>query len=279
MGSGACILSYSTYVRAGKREEIDRLELQAESLSEVIHKEIDILGLNSGMSVLDAGCGTGAITRRIAGRVKPSVVVGIDIDPTFLEASRKLAADHGIDNIRFEAGDAQNLEYEDRTFDVSYCRLVLSHVDDPLESVSELRRVTKTRGLVASSDEGGAFYVPSLPKVDKLVEKMYQTLFRSREERIRRFGSAHSLFSSAGLQDIEVHHIPIFASQRDPERLRKIASVPLEMVRVEMNSVTGASVVSKEEFEEAVKEFESWLQDATAFWMVLSIMTIGRVHD
>jgi ubiquinone/menaquinone biosynthesis C-methylase UbiE len=263
-----------TYARAGKREEIGRLELQAESLSQVIDKEIQLLNFRSGMKILEVGCGTGAISRKIANCVKPSQVLAVDMDPTFLDAAKQLTAKHRIDNIKFELGDAQNLKYEDRSFDASYCRLALSHVDDPLRAVNELKRVTKRGSLVTSSDEAGAFYTPPLPKLDKLIEKFYDALLASKRKHFR---DAYSLFSSAGLKSIEVHHIPTFASHQNMEILREIAQVPLKMVEAEIDSKTEASVITKQEFEDAVTEFESWLRNPTAFWMVLSVLTLGRV--
>ena len=263
----------STYARAGKREEIGRLELQAASLSQVIDTETRLLNLRSGLKVLEVGCGTGAISRKIADCVKPSQVVAVDIDPTFLDAAKQLAAKHAIDNIRFELGDAENLKYEDRTFDMSYCRLVLSQVNNPLKAVTELKRVTKVGGVVASSDEAGAFYTPQLPKLDNMVEKLYGALLASKS----RFRDAFSLFSSAGFQSIEVHHIPTFASHKNKEGLRQIAQVPYKMAEAEIDSETGANVISRQEFDDAVSEFEAWLHNPTAFWMVLSVLTVGHV--
>jgi len=270
-------LDSSKYVRAGKQEEVKRLEIQAEALSEAIDGELAILGLESGVRVLDVGCGPGAVTRKIAERVKPAEVLAIDIDPLFLEAAKKLAKSIGVRNVRFELGNAENLKYPDQTFDVCYCRLVLSHLENPSGAVSELRRVTKKGGLVASSDDGGAFYAPPLPKLDLLTKRMHRALFRSREKREKQNESIFSVFSSAGLESIVVQHIPIFASHQNVEKLRQVASVPLKMLQVELSTALGAGVLSKEEFEDVVEEFQSWLKDPTAFWMVLSTLTVGRV--
>ncbi len=121
--------------------------------------------MKPGMKVLDAGCGTGAVTRRMALRVHPEEALGVDIDPVFIEEAGRLAASQGVGNVRFERGDINHLRYGDDTFDVSYCRLVLMHVDDPVRAISELKRVTRRGGLVAASDyDDGAMLISHAPK-------------------------------------------------------------------------------------------------------------------
>ncbi|MDH7564093.1 MAG: class I SAM-dependent methyltransferase [Candidatus Bathyarchaeota archaeon] len=136
------------YVHAGKIEEVIRLEAQAKAFGKVIEKEFEILGLKQGMKVLDAGCGTGAVARKMAAKVSPGEVYGIDIDSLFISEAKKLATNEGIKNIVFELGDVDDLKQSDGTFDVSYCRLVLMHVKNPVKTVSELKRVTKKGGLL-----------------------------------------------------------------------------------------------------------------------------------
>src|SRR6266446_5552766 len=72
--------------------------------------------LRPGMTVLDVGCGTGAITAGIA-RVAGSQgnVVGVDRDESLLDIARK---EHGgVLNLRFENRDARSLAFES-CFDV-----------------------------------------------------------------------------------------------------------------------------------------------------------------
>ena len=73
------------YAYAGKLEETMRLEAQAKALGKIIEKELEILGLKPNMKVLDAGCGTGAVTRRIAMNVLPEEAYGVDVDPLSLK--------------------------------------------------------------------------------------------------------------------------------------------------------------------------------------------------
>ena len=71
------------------------------------HKRLASI-LKKGMTVLDLGCGTGAITRGIAEAVGPKGrVVGIDSNPNLIE---KACQNHGeTPGLTFETGDISNL--------------------------------------------------------------------------------------------------------------------------------------------------------------------------
>jgi ubiquinone/menaquinone biosynthesis C-methylase UbiE len=153
------------YDYALKKEEATRLELQAVAFEPIIRQELQLLGLQKGMKVLDAGCGTGAISWMIAKEVVPGKDYGVDMDSVFLQEATKQAEQKGITNIQFREGNICNLEYKDGFFDTSYCRFVLMHVDNPIETVSELKRVTKSKGSIGISDvDDGTFITyPDVP--------------------------------------------------------------------------------------------------------------------
>ena len=73
----------------------------------------------SGMEMLDVACGTGnlAIQAARAG----ATVTGLDIAPNLLDQAGARAREHGL-TIRFDQGDAENLPYDDRSFDLAACR-------------------------------------------------------------------------------------------------------------------------------------------------------------
>jgi ubiquinone/menaquinone biosynthesis C-methylase UbiE len=62
--------------------------------------------LQAGMRVLDVGCGPGTITLGLARAVAPGEVVGLDNEPTAVEAARALAMDRQVRNVRFMVGTA-----------------------------------------------------------------------------------------------------------------------------------------------------------------------------
>ena len=100
--------------------------------------------------VLEIGCGSGAISRVLAGWPGVSEVVGVDPSPIFLEKAQELSA--GIKNLTLEEGDGRELRFEDRCFDVGVLHTVLCHVPGPERVLAEAFRVLRPGGWLAVFD-------------------------------------------------------------------------------------------------------------------------------
>lgn len=266
------------YARALDPAEAARLESQATSMAATLAREFKLLNLGSNMKVLDAGCGSGVITRRIAEAVHPETVVGMDIDPVFIEEARKTSANKGIENIRFDIGNIDGMDYEAGSFDLAYCRLVLMHVNDPVRAVSEMRRVTRKGGYVAASDLDDdliAMY-PEAPTFWRLWEKYGERAARSGQN--RRIGKElYSIFYRAGLRSISVHPMPIFATAANPEAYKIIASVPLGILESSKSDLIDEGLASDEDFKKLHEEFDRLSKDKGAFGMFCTFLAIGKV--
>lgn len=94
----------------------------------------------AGRVVLDYGCGNGASSRELLAHGARHVY-GLDLSPTAIE----LARSQGLANATFEVGDAHQLPWPDRTFDVVVGRAILHHLDLP-RATSELVRVLRPGG-------------------------------------------------------------------------------------------------------------------------------------
>ncbi|HEX5166268.1 MAG TPA: methyltransferase domain-containing protein [Thermomicrobiales bacterium] len=103
-----------------------------------------------GARVLDVGCGTGVLTRVIAGWPGVAEVVGVDPAPSLLEKARGLAA--GLTNLTFEVADGRELPYEDDSFDVVIFDSTLCHVPHPERALAEAFRVLRPSGWLAAFD-------------------------------------------------------------------------------------------------------------------------------
>jgi len=105
------------------------------------------LAVPAGVRWLDVGCGTGALTETILETASPAAVEGIDPSAEFLRHARERSADP---RARFQVGDAQDLPFEQASFDASVTGLVLNFVADPSRAVAEMSRVTRSGGSVAA---------------------------------------------------------------------------------------------------------------------------------
>lgn len=95
--------------------------------------------------VLDLGCGPGHTALAFAARV--AEVVALDLTPAMLDQARRLAAERGLTNLRFEHADASRLPFPDARFDVVTSRLSAHHVGDPAAMVREAARVLVPGGV------------------------------------------------------------------------------------------------------------------------------------
>ena len=131
---------------------INALEMRAADPQQkaIREKYLSWVNFPEAARVLDAGCGTGAISRDLARWANVDEVIGIDPSPVFLEKARELAAD--IPNLRFEEGDARSLPYEDASFDAVIFHTCLCHVPGPEKAVEEAFRVLRPGGHVAIFD-------------------------------------------------------------------------------------------------------------------------------
>jgi ubiquinone/menaquinone biosynthesis C-methylase UbiE len=111
---------------------------------------LDGLELVGGARVLDVGCGTGVLTRRLAALPSVTEVVGVDVAPSLLEQARELARD--LPNVTFAEADARALPFVDGSFDAVVFDSTLSHVPGPEAALVEAYRALRPGGTVGVFD-------------------------------------------------------------------------------------------------------------------------------
>jgi len=114
-------------------------ELVAESQARVL---ADFVGPVQGRSVLDVGTGTGRAALLLA--ASGARVTGVDASAEMLMVARQRAADVGA-GVSFLQGDAHQLEFADRSFDIVLSLRVIMHTPRWRECVAELCRVARDR--------------------------------------------------------------------------------------------------------------------------------------
>ena len=88
-------------------------------------------------TLLDVGCGEGVLTHEWAKRIDGQVV-GIDLDDPQLHAEWQ---QRQAPNLEYRVLKAENMPFEDGSFDVASAIEVLEHVPDPEHTVAEMARV------------------------------------------------------------------------------------------------------------------------------------------
>jgi len=105
----------------------------------------DLAGVAAGQRVLDVGCGPGALTGELVRRVGPESVSAADPSEPFVEAARGRYP--GVDVRR---SPAEDLPFDDGTFDASIAQLVVHFMAEPVRGLREMARVTRAGGTVAA---------------------------------------------------------------------------------------------------------------------------------
>lgn len=103
--------------------------------------------LPAAPAILDAGCGTGEASRRLAEAFPRATVLGVDILDHHLERARSLST-HVGDRLRFEHRTLFGLGVPDASFDLVVCRHVLQSIPHAERAIAELVRVTRPGGWV-----------------------------------------------------------------------------------------------------------------------------------
>ena len=155
-----------------------------------------------GDSVLDVACGTGLVTLRAALLVGPrGRVVGTDLSDRMVEAAQAAAVAAGASTVSAARMDAENLAFEDCSFDAALCALGLMYMPDPERCVRELHRILRAGGRAGAAVWGQRSrcgWAEIFPIVDARVRSEVCPLFF-------RLGSGDALahaFRSAGFVDV-----------------------------------------------------------------------------
>jgi SAM-dependent methyltransferase len=158
----------------------------------------DFAVVAAGQRVLDVGCGPGALTAELVERLGPAAVWAVDPSEPFVAAVQER---HPEVSVRRAA--AEQLPFEDQTFDAALAQLVVHFMADADAGLREMARVTRSQGVVAACvwDHGGgrgplSLFWKAARKLDPDVRDESR-LAGSRQ------GDLAKLFQAAGLHEIE----------------------------------------------------------------------------
>lgn len=108
---------------------------------------VDQLGIRPGMKVLDLGSGDG--TTAVPAARLGADVLGVDIASNLVAAGNERAEAEGLTNLRFEEGDASNLDnLPDESFDLVVTVFGAMFAPRPYDVAKEMARVTRPGGRI-----------------------------------------------------------------------------------------------------------------------------------
>jgi SAM-dependent methyltransferase len=120
---------------------------------------VESLHVTPGMKVLDVGCGDG--TTALPEAKRGADVLGVDISRNMVDVGNKRAKAEGLTNLRFQHGDASNLNgLADRQFDLVVSIFGAMFAPKPFDVAKTLVRVARPGGRIVMGN-----WIPNDPTV------------------------------------------------------------------------------------------------------------------
>ena len=157
---------------------MDPKPIATPKLHERILKMFDSCGVRKNASILDAGCGEGALLNELQKRGYRNLH-GVDIEKE----------KYAINDVKFKKADLnERIPFSDGSFDLIFSIENLEHLDSPYNAIKEFHRVLKKDGVL----------IVSTPNLNNWYQKLYFLVT----------GGFHGFFS--GNPEKKIHVSPIF---------------------------------------------------------------------
>lgn len=169
------------------------LKKQADATKEHRHNLYQKIDIKAKKTILDVGCGTGAVTADIASLTEGRIT-GIDVDDKKLAYAIEAVPEH----VDLLIADVLTLPFKDDTFDLVTFSVVLTHIRPQQQAVNEMARVTKKGGIVLASIEPDYAGILSYPETT--ADPIFREFFEEIGVEMKTGRKLRYLFGKAGLK-------------------------------------------------------------------------------
>jgi len=253
--------------------ELERLRIQVELSWKVEHRRLAAIGISNGQCLLEAGCGPGFFTQRLAAWLPNSPIIGLDPNPEMLRVARKTSQRHALNGrIALIQASAAATGLRSHTFDVAISRYLFQHLQDPVAAAVEIRRVLRPGGIhvVTDIDDGlWGLVEPKYPEFEVWhhLRANAQGSRGGNRFRGRRLGR---ILREAGYRSVELdvfaYHsddlgIDAFAAQLDPNQF-----IPL----------LDKGLLTLTEYIRARALYQTFLQSSESFLLSVGFIAFGE---
>ncbi len=194
----------------GDESMVRNLAYQADAIWPQEKPLFDRYSLSGEIKILDVGCGTGEITRRLAAYYPKATLIGMDILESNLVFARRDSEEFS-ERVSYEQGDAFALRFEAASVDLIVCRHMSQAVPDFPLVLAEFTRVLKPGGVLhlLSEDYGMLHFPVGRLDPDRFWNENAVKFLSSIgcDGRIGRHSPA--LLEDAGYQDITMDYITV----------------------------------------------------------------------
>jgi ubiquinone/menaquinone biosynthesis C-methylase UbiE len=218
--------------------------------------------LQSGQTVLDVGCGTGAITRNIAEEVMPAgSVVGVDITPHLVAQARRMHQD--VSNVHFAVADIYHLPFT-KAFDIVTAARVLQWLAAPQQALQAMHAVTCAQGRVVVLDYNHEKiqWVPAPPAPPASMQQFYTAFLRWRADAgMDNTLADHlvSMFRHTGFVDVRETPQHEVITRLDPDFATRLG-IWAEVAATRGHQMVADGLLTETQRATAEAEYWAWMQ-------------------
>jgi 2-polyprenyl-3-methyl-5-hydroxy-6-metoxy-1,4-benzoquinol methylase len=194
------------YILATGGKDVKRLRLLHKVYGPGTEALLRRVGLRDGQRVVEIGCGSGNIACWVAQQIAPNgSITAIDVASDQIEQARLQAHSRNLRNIEFQVADAYSPRLPEDSFDLIYCRLVLSHLTQPAAALAAMRSLARPGGVVVCEEIDIGCWVcdPPASAMDRFFA-LNAALGERRGENFFLGASLHRLFHEVGFARPEV---------------------------------------------------------------------------
>jgi len=229
------------------------------------------------MSIVDVGCGPGAITIGLAEAVAPGAVIGVDLDRDQVSRAQTLAAERGVANVQFQVGSIYELPFSDSSLDAAFAHTVFMHLDKPAAAAAEVLRVLKPGGVLGVSDRTveGTIRANYEPILVRFIE-LYHAWAQHRGVDLGIGSRLRGLLSQAGFNPVEASasYGEVYGTT---ESTRRFSQIMLTVIRESTlgRFAVDAGLADAATLDDMARAWESWGDDPTAFYAQANGEAVG----
>lgn len=203
------------YVHGYSDYEATRLKDQANSLADLLHHDSI---WPDGSVVLEAGCGVGAQTVKVAPLNPKCQFISIDISEDSISSASNSIQSKGIKNVKFQIADIFDLPFEDDYFDHIFLCFVLEHLPNPKEALGNLKNKLKPNGTITliEGDHGSTYFHPDSVTARKAIQCQVELQTRSGgDANIGR--KLYPILEASGFKEIIVSPRQVYVDDSKPQ--------------------------------------------------------------
>ncbi len=194
-------MTSDTYLLAGRRGELERLQLQSRVWEPAGRRLLNEIGEGQGLRAVDIGCGAMGWLRLLSEWVGPDgQVVGTDVQDDMLQAAGQFLADEALGNVTLITDDLFASELEPASFDLVHARAQIGPLGRADDQMATYLRLVRPGGVVVLEDVDPAswHFLPPAPACEELVPLLAEAFGRAGGEPYA--GTTHlHLFRNRGI--------------------------------------------------------------------------------